>query len=128
MAAQGFRIMDADGHIMEPAGMWERYITPAFRERAPRVVRGADGRSRIVVGAWPARATRATTASAPMREAFAVRTRELLGEYARADYDSESQIRAVGASGVDVAFLSMNGAKLTTGEQLYIDGGYHIID
>jgi enoyl-[acyl-carrier-protein] reductase (NADH) len=26
-----------------------------------------------------------------------------------------------------VAFLSMDGAKLITGETLYIDGGYHII-
>lgn len=30
--------------------------------------------------------------------------------------------------GVAVAFLGMNGAKLITGETLYIDGGYHIID
>jgi enoyl-[acyl-carrier protein] reductase I len=30
--------------------------------------------------------------------------------------------------GVAVAFLSMNAAKLITGETLYIDGGYHIID
>ena len=30
--------------------------------------------------------------------------------------------------GVAVAFLCMNGAKLITGETLYIDGGYHIID
>jgi enoyl-[acyl-carrier protein] reductase I len=30
--------------------------------------------------------------------------------------------------GVAVAFLGMNGAKLITGETMYIDGGYHIID
>jgi enoyl-[acyl-carrier protein] reductase I len=30
--------------------------------------------------------------------------------------------------GVAVAFLAMNGAKLITGETMYIDGGYHIID
>jgi enoyl-[acyl-carrier protein] reductase I len=30
--------------------------------------------------------------------------------------------------GVAVAFLGMNGAKLITGETLYIDGGYHVID
>ena len=30
--------------------------------------------------------------------------------------------------GVAVAFLGMNAAKLMTGETLYIDGGYHIID
>jgi enoyl-[acyl-carrier protein] reductase I len=30
--------------------------------------------------------------------------------------------------GLAVAFLGMDGAKLITGETLYIDGGYHIID
>jgi enoyl-[acyl-carrier protein] reductase I len=30
--------------------------------------------------------------------------------------------------GVAVAFLYMNGAKLITGEKLYIAGGHHIID
>jgi enoyl-[acyl-carrier protein] reductase I len=30
--------------------------------------------------------------------------------------------------GAAVAFLGMDGAKLITGETLYIDGGYHIID
>lgn len=30
--------------------------------------------------------------------------------------------------GVAVAFLAMDGAKLITGETLYVDGGYHIMD
>jgi len=30
--------------------------------------------------------------------------------------------------GVTVAVLAMNGAKLITGETLYVDGGYHIMD
>ncbi len=30
--------------------------------------------------------------------------------------------------GVAVAFLGMDGAKLITGETLYVDGGYHIVD
>jgi enoyl-[acyl-carrier protein] reductase I len=30
--------------------------------------------------------------------------------------------------GVATAFLANNGARLITGETLYIDGGYHIID
>jgi enoyl-[acyl-carrier protein] reductase I len=30
--------------------------------------------------------------------------------------------------GVAVAFLAMDAAKLITGDTLYIDGGYHIID
>src|SRR5688500_5613285 len=32
----GIRIIDADGHVIEPRGMWEEYIEDAFKERAPR--------------------------------------------------------------------------------------------
>jgi enoyl-[acyl-carrier protein] reductase I len=44
---------------------------------------------------------------------------------AKAPARSLVSIEDVGAA---VAFLSMNGAKLMTGETLYVDGGYHIID
>jgi len=37
-------IIDADGHVLEPARMWERYIDPGYRDRAICVRRGADGR------------------------------------------------------------------------------------
>ncbi len=47
MTAQRFRIIDADGHVMEPVGMWERYIDPAFRARAPRLVKEGDGHTRF---------------------------------------------------------------------------------
>ncbi|REG32720.1 putative TIM-barrel fold metal-dependent hydrolase [Archangium gephyra] len=31
----GFRILDADRHVMEPIGMWKEYLDPAFRDGAP---------------------------------------------------------------------------------------------
>ena len=31
-----YNVIDSDGHILEPLNMWENYIDPAFRERAPR--------------------------------------------------------------------------------------------
>ena len=36
MAMQGYRVFDSDMHIMEPPDLWERYIDPEFRDRAPR--------------------------------------------------------------------------------------------
>jgi hypothetical protein len=36
MAKNGFKVMDSDMHIVEPADLWERYIDPAFKDRAPR--------------------------------------------------------------------------------------------
>jgi predicted TIM-barrel fold metal-dependent hydrolase len=44
----GRRILDADTHQMEPADVWERYIAPEFRPRAPRLQPG--GRENLVEG------------------------------------------------------------------------------
>jgi hypothetical protein len=35
MAHQSFRVLDSDIHIIEPPDLWQRYIDPAFRDRAP---------------------------------------------------------------------------------------------
>lgn len=35
--------IDADGHILEPPDIWEKYIDPAFRERAIRLRPNNDG-------------------------------------------------------------------------------------
>jgi predicted TIM-barrel fold metal-dependent hydrolase len=32
----GFKVFDSDMHVLEPVDLWERYIDPAFRDRAPR--------------------------------------------------------------------------------------------
>ena len=36
-------VIDADGHILEPPDLWERYIDPAFRDRAVHLRPNADG-------------------------------------------------------------------------------------
>src|SRR5579863_7728573 len=38
MAKRGFKVFDSDMHVMEPPDLWERYIDPAYRARAPRGV------------------------------------------------------------------------------------------
>lgn len=35
--------IDADGHVLEPPDLWERYIDPEFRDRALRIVVDEDG-------------------------------------------------------------------------------------
>ena len=35
MAHNGYRVMDSDMHVMEPPDLWQRYIEPRFRGRAP---------------------------------------------------------------------------------------------
>ena len=33
----GFRVIDSDIHLFEPAEFWGEYLEPRYRERAPRV-------------------------------------------------------------------------------------------
>jgi len=36
MAKNGFRAMDSDMHVFEPADLWQRYIDPKYLDRAPK--------------------------------------------------------------------------------------------
>ena len=42
--------IDADGHILEPPDMWERYLEPRFRHLALRIVRDSDGLEELEIG------------------------------------------------------------------------------
>ena len=35
--------VDADGHVLEPRDVWQRYLEPGLRDRAIRIERDADG-------------------------------------------------------------------------------------
>ena len=35
MSHNGFKVMDSDMHVMEPPDLWQLYIEPRFRDRAP---------------------------------------------------------------------------------------------
>jgi len=39
VAKQGFRIIDADMHVLEPHDLWLEYLEPRWRDRAPRIAR-----------------------------------------------------------------------------------------
>ena len=44
-----YNVIDADGHILEPLDLWDKYIDPKFRDRAPRIVKGENGKERLVI-------------------------------------------------------------------------------
>ena len=35
---QGYKIIDSDGHMVEPMNIWEEYTEAAYRDRAPKVI------------------------------------------------------------------------------------------
>jgi len=44
---RAYNVIDADGHILEPVDLWDNYIEPAFRVRAPRMFVDTDGKERL---------------------------------------------------------------------------------
>jgi hypothetical protein len=48
-------IIDADGHILEPPEVWEKYIDPKFRDRAIRIRVDNDGREYLEFDGRPSK-------------------------------------------------------------------------
>ncbi len=46
-------VVDADGHVLEPADTWERYLEPELRDRAIRIARDDDGLEVLLVDGKP---------------------------------------------------------------------------
>ncbi len=53
-------LIDADGHILEPPDLWERYLEPKYRDRALRIRVGDDGFEFLEVDGRRAELTSAT--------------------------------------------------------------------
>src|SRR5262245_17924917 len=46
---RAYKCIDADGHILEPVDLWDRYIDPAYRDRAPRLILDDNGKERLLI-------------------------------------------------------------------------------
>ena len=44
-----YNVIDSDGHILEPLTLWDDYMDPSFRHRAPKLVKDKDGKERLLV-------------------------------------------------------------------------------
>ncbi len=93
---KGYKIIDVDGHVQEPADLWERYLEPAYRPMAPKVVNG----KRFYKGVESS-----FKLADSVREIFQRKTLEHYEEYAKAGWSPESQVKAMDRMGLDVSYL-----------------------
>lgn len=49
--------IDADGHVLEPAWLWERYLEERYRDRAIRIRTDADGLEYLELNGRPSERT-----------------------------------------------------------------------
>ena len=101
---QGLRVIDADTHQIEPATMWQDYIDPAFRDRAPRrqeiggrTLLAVEGESLTSEGKYPF--------SKPEFIAALARGFERFKRLREADFAAEARLLDMDEQGVDVQVL-----------------------
>ena len=104
MAKSGFKMIDAEMHVMEPVDLWERYIDPAFKNRAPRRLNERRWDIRTVVegevmasmpgGDWPA------LSDAEEKALF-----ERYAEEIAQNFAPPTQVQAMDKEGLDLAVL-----------------------
>jgi hypothetical protein len=48
-------VVDADGHVLEPADTWLTHLEPAYRDRAIRLIRDEHGYEVLLIDGQPLR-------------------------------------------------------------------------
>jgi len=99
MAKHGFRVFDSDMHIMEPPDLWERYIEPAYRDRAPRGVTSENVRDlRLEIPGLP-------YVDLKLRGRNYERNQKLYADHARRGWSPQVQLEAMDVEGLDAAVM-----------------------
>ena len=104
MAKQGFKAMDSDMHVFEPHDLWDRYIDPEFKDRAPKGLQrdfrdlGVEVEGKILP--IPRRPENSN-----LRDYRLSTLKEKYADVAARDFDGVSQVMAMDKEGLDLAFL-----------------------
>ena len=113
MAKDGFKVMDSDMHIVEPADLWERYIDPAFKDRAPRGLSRHPRDLGVQVGEsiFPLPNRSYSNAIAPLMTG----QQDIYADAEARHWDSGSQAAAMEKEGIDRAVLFPSRGLFTLG-------------
>src|SRR5687768_2296345 len=104
MAKDGFRVFDSDMHVMEPPDLWQRYIDPEFRSKAPhgRISENVRDLGMIFPQVEPqARRTNGT----PHRGRNFDKNQGIYRAHSARGWTAEVQLEAMDTEGIDVAVL-----------------------
>jgi predicted TIM-barrel fold metal-dependent hydrolase len=104
--------VDADGHILEPADLWESYLEPAYRDRALRIVKDENGLDELVIGGERSKMSRRgfpSTLAAMGRPDLRAMARDPDVTYenhaAYGSTDAKERLQLLDAEGIDAAVI-----------------------
>lgn len=99
----GFKILDSDMHVREPADLWEKYIDPKWRDRGPKILSATTRSSAMVLLDGKILQGYAPDYRGGIFDA--TRIDGELGEARKRGFDAVSQLQAMDREGLDVAAL-----------------------
>ena len=102
-----YNVIDADGHILEPLDLWDKYIDPEFRERRPRFVIDENGKERLKVEGKLLGNPRGigSLGSVGVRQGAVKPDTLKYAEGKKGGFDPHARIVDMDADGIDAAFL-----------------------
>ena len=108
MALDGYKIMDSDMHVMEPADLWPCYLEPEFQAFAPIGRTSENVRDLGLI--FPSDEVADPIGSRSHRSILEnghnyARNQELYAEHSRRGWTTECQLEAMDNEGLDVAVL-----------------------
>ncbi|MGK7876729.1 MAG: amidohydrolase family protein [Xenococcaceae cyanobacterium] len=89
----GYQIIDADSHVIEPLAMWKEYLDPEFREFAPSADMRIQGKEIV------------TKISDQVQDQGNQQMAKAHPNAYAKGYDAESHVQAMLQMGIDIAFL-----------------------
>src|SRR6476620_478379 len=104
---RAYNVVDADGHILEPLDLWDRYMDPEFRERRPRFVIDENGKERLGVEGKLLGNPRGigSLGSVGVRQGIVKANTLKYAEGKKGGFDPHARMIDMDADGIDAAFL-----------------------
>src|SRR5713226_6547081 len=104
---RAYDVVDADGHILEPLDLWDRYIDPEFRDRRPRFVIDENGKERLSVEGKLLGNPRGigSLGAVGVRQGTVKLDSLKYAEGKKGGFDPHARIPDMDADGIDAAFL-----------------------
>jgi predicted TIM-barrel fold metal-dependent hydrolase len=100
---RGLKILDSDMHLREPANLWEEYMEPTWRHRAPRILSSTARSSAMVL--LDGQILRGYDPAYRGGIFDAARIDAEIADYRQRGFDAKSQLQAMDREGLDVAAL-----------------------
>jgi len=105
---RAYNVVDADGHVLEPLDLWDRYIDPKFRDRAPRLIKDKDGKERLVIEEQilgSAQAGLGGAGGVGARQGVVASNTMEYKEGRKGGFDPHARMPDMDADGIDAVFL-----------------------